>query len=303
MQNLEKQLLNEIDDIITNTKNNTKLSAIKDKTILVISGGSLKGISALGALKAFQELDCLNNIDTYAGSSIGSIICFLLMIKYSPNDLYDLMVKFEISKIKNINFNSLFNNFGIDDGKKLEIFLETLIQEKNLDKSMTLKDLYDLTKHKLYITTTCLNDKEVYYLSVDTHPNLSIIKALRMSSAIPIYFCPVIYDNKIYIDGGCIDNYPVDIFKDRTNDILGIFLNPERTKITDITKLNLQEYCLHVFDACMAGIARNTVKGHEEYTLQIKVKNISIINLSVVTQDKQDLFQSGYNSVFNLFSL
>ena len=54
-----------------------------------------------------------------------------------------------------------------------------------------------------------VNTFEVDDISYITHPDLLLITALHMTCAIPIIFSPVCIDQKCYIDGGIICNYPI----------------------------------------------------------------------------------------------
>jgi predicted acylesterase/phospholipase RssA len=47
-------------------------------------------------------------------------------------------------------------------------------------------------------------------LSHLTHPDLSLLEALTMSSALPGIFMPVIKENKCYVDGGVMCNLPIN---------------------------------------------------------------------------------------------
>ena len=83
----------QIDNIITNniitiddniTKNDNIIKNEIDKTILVISGGGIKGFVALGALQKLYDTKKLININKYCGTSVGAIISLLLIIGYKP---------------------------------------------------------------------------------------------------------------------------------------------------------------------------------------------------------------------------
>ena len=45
-----------------------------------------------------------------------------------------------------------------------------------------------------------------------------------MTTSIPFIFCPVSYKNKLYVDGGCMDSYPISIFKNDLSETFGILL-------------------------------------------------------------------------------
>ena len=60
---------------------------VYDFDTLVIAGGSSKGIVTLGALQYLYDNNIGKNINTYIGTSSGSIICFLLIIGYTPIEI------------------------------------------------------------------------------------------------------------------------------------------------------------------------------------------------------------------------
>ena len=69
-----------------------------------------------------------------------------------------------------------------------------------------------MTNIKLIITSVCLNDKQVYYLSHTSFPDMPVILGVRMTTSFPFWFVPVKYNGKFFVDGGCIDNYPIQLF-------------------------------------------------------------------------------------------
>ena len=103
--------------------------------------------------------------------------------------------------------------------------ITALVEKKNVSKKITFKELYDKFKVKLVISGTCLNDASVHYFSYDLTPSMQVLKAVRISLSIPLLFKPYKYDNKLWIDGGSIDNYPIALFKDKLSDVIGILLD------------------------------------------------------------------------------
>ena len=66
-----------------------------------------------------------------------------------------------------------------------------------------------------------LNGKEIIF------DNGSLSNALRASSSIPSVFTPVIHDSLLLVDGGVINNLPIDIAKDLGADIIiGVNVSP-----------------------------------------------------------------------------
>ena len=78
---------------------------------LLISGGAIKGILHLGALKALSEYNLLKNIKNYGGASSGSMIVLLLCVGYNYNDLMIIFLKINIDKFYNIT--DIFDFFNL----------------------------------------------------------------------------------------------------------------------------------------------------------------------------------------------
>lgn len=271
----------------------------KNKSILVLSGGGIRGIAYFGALKALEELDYLKNINTFAGTSVGAIISGLYIIGYTSDEIFDFILKFDITKIKSINIFGFLEKYGIDDGEKFETLMKRLIKKKIKDPEITLSDLYLLTNKKIILTTVCVNTAKVVYLSHENFPDLPLYKAIRMSMSVPIYYHPVTIDKKIYIDGGCIDNYPINIFKDRLNQVIGLYVN-ENTKDIEIID-NTETYLLRLLECFMKGMSINAIKNFENNTINISLDSINFMNFDIDEAKKKEIFKAGYDAIINSY--
>jgi predicted acylesterase/phospholipase RssA len=60
---------------------------------LCISSGGMKGLYYLGVLDYYYEKKLLDNVKYYAGTSIGSLICLLLIIGYTPKEIFQNILK------------------------------------------------------------------------------------------------------------------------------------------------------------------------------------------------------------------
>lgn len=264
------------------------------KKNLVLSGGGVKGIAHIGALYALKELGILNNIEIYAGTSIGSLIISLLVIGYNPSEIYDFIKLFNFNKLKDIDIMNI-QYFGLDTGAKFEYVIKRLIKGKNLDENISLDELYKKTNKKLIFTTVCINTMKLCYLSYDTHGELPLYLAIRMSSSLPFIYTPVKYKNYLYIDGGCFDNFPVNLF-DKTETI-GLNLLTSIDIIENID--NLESYMFRIMQCIMYGISYNCKKGYDENTIDIHLESINIVNFNIDDEKKDELFLNGYKSVYD----
>lgn len=276
-------------------------SNIAQKTVLVLSGGGVKGIAHIGVLKALEQLRMLKRFHTFAGTSIGSVILGLHLVGYKPDEIKEFIIKFDLNKIKSINILGVLDSFGIDKGDKLQYVLERLISAKNIDPFITLDALHKQINKTFYFTTVCLNTGLVEYLSHENFPDLPFVTALRMSSAIPWYYSPISYNSKLYVDGGCIDNYPVCLFKDRIEDVVGVYLLETHDVVEQIS--NIETVTLRIFQCFMTGVNFNSQKGFESCTVTVNMDAISIINYDVDLDQKIKMFNIGFDAVINKYKV
>lgn len=197
---------------------------------LVICGGGPLGFSFLGAIEKLNEEKFfeLHDIESIYGTSIGSIIGAFICLKYD----WETLVKYVIERpwhdaikvtAKQI-FDSYYNK-GLFNKKVAEIIFKPLLEAKELSINVTLKEFYEYCKIDLHIFTFEMNKFETVELSHTTHPTLGLLEALTMSSSLPGIFMPIIQDDKCYLDGGVMCNFPLnECIRDHPNkdEILGI---------------------------------------------------------------------------------
>lgn len=73
-----------------------------------------------------------------------------------------------------------------------------------------MKELYEYSNIELHIITTKLLTFEEVDISYKTHPNMELIKAIYLSSSIPFLFQPMWHKDSYFIDGGLLNNYPIE---------------------------------------------------------------------------------------------
>lgn len=192
---------------------------------LCLSGGGIKGFAFLGALKFLQEnkyID-LNDINTFVGTSAGSIVSFLFSLGYSCNDLITFILEFNFTKlVPDSNIDILLEHHGIDTGEKIMLIIQNFLKEKlNID-DLTFEEHFKLTnKNIIFIGTNYTKGIEVAF-SHKTHPDMSILKAIRISISVPIIFTPILYNDDYYVDGGLVNNFPIKYCDPSTT--LGIYI-------------------------------------------------------------------------------
>ena len=190
---------------------------------LVISGGGPSGFYAYGAAKYLSNHDFWNieNVETIYGTSIGAYLGAILCLKYDWDTLDDYIIKRPLNKIFNVSpeaFFRIWETKGIFGEECLRETLKPLLIAKELNVEITLKEFYDYSKIELHMFSVDINDFPLREtdISYKTHPDLTLITALTMTTSIPFIFKPVILNEKCFLDGGIVINYPLNICLSQT---------------------------------------------------------------------------------------
>lgn len=204
---------------------------------LVFEGAGIRGIAYCGALQELDSMDKLGSVIRVAGTSSGAITACLLAVGYSPQELATIIGSTDFAA-----FNDGRGAFvggiwrtrkymGWYRGQSFLRWLEKLIAAKTGNGRMTFEQLGALAdaspvRHELVVVATCLNRQESIFFSRYTFPEMAIADAVRASMAIPLYFEPLIIDEKgkpvaakhqqphhlVCVDGGFTDNFPIRVF-------------------------------------------------------------------------------------------
>lgn len=131
----------------------------------------------------------------------------------------------------------------------LNTVLINFLRSKNIkvdDKGTTFKEFKEVFGCNLYLTGTNLETNKSQIFSTETTPNFYVEDAVRISMSLPMVYKPMIirdnsldFLNGVWIDGGYLNNSPMDIFD--SNKTLGLrlerFSGPFKDERKDIKSL------------------------------------------------------------------
>jgi predicted acylesterase/phospholipase RssA len=196
---------------------------------LVISGGGPTMIKSLGACQHLEEDNFwkIDDIQTIHGTSAGAVVGAMLCLKYDWETLNTYIIDRPWQEAFSFNIKSVldaYTNRGIFSRKATEIVFKSLLLGKDLSLDITLKEFYDYSKIELYMYSFEINYFKMESISHKTYPDLQLLTALQMTSAIPLLISPVCIEGKCFIDGAVVSNYPLNYCLDMvedTTEILG----------------------------------------------------------------------------------
>lgn len=200
---------------------------------IVLEGGGARGAYQIGAWKALREAGV--RIKGIAGASVGALNGALMCMDDLEraediwNDLTysrvmnvddELMEKMRGINLKNLNLN-LSLNLNLDIKGMAEQVMRVL-KDGGFDVS-PLKALIEETAdenrirqsdRELYVTTFSVDDKKGIVLDVKEQPEGEIADALLASAYFPAFKNEKLSGRR-YVDGGSINNVPVDVLLER----------------------------------------------------------------------------------------
>lgn len=200
------------------------MSSVRTIHRVVFCGGGIKCVALLSAYKTLVEegRDLFNfDVTTWRGCSMGSVLCLMFVLNMSVDEIIALVMRTKLSDISQQSFWTLFRNYGLDDGYRCVQFIERVLVGAGVSAKITLGTLFKITGKRLEIAVTNLNKQRLEILNHETHPDLLVSMAVRMSISFPFYFSPVLFNDCYYVDGGVIDNFP---FSDEDAAVLGFIL-------------------------------------------------------------------------------
>jgi predicted acylesterase/phospholipase RssA len=295
---------NKIDEEINKLIGKSEKNNIIDKDTLVLSGGGLSGILYIGVFKALEELNILKNIKTIVGVSVGTMHSCMYLMGYTIKELQKFGETFDskrLTSIKDINslsFNKIFIEYGLDNGEAFKKVFAKVAKQKNINPEITLLEFYNLNKIKFIIGVTNVDKLEEEYFSYDRTPNVKLVDALRATISIPIYFTPHKINNTFYIDGGCMNNFPVDYSDINIDKTIAVMIcNPINKSSNNSNFIN---YFLNILKSMSIGWRDTLYRGCNNI-ISIDSGITNVFNFSVDEKERKRLIKLGYDSIKNSY--
>ncbi|SMO37996.1 patatin-like phospholipase family protein [Solitalea koreensis] len=238
---------------------------------LTLSGGGIRGIAHLGVAKALMEAGIKFTI--ISGTSAGAIVGAFLANGYQPDFILQTFKETHLFKY----IKPTIKGFG----------LLTMQNTRPLYKQY-LPDTFEELKIPLVVSAVDFGIAQLTYFSTG-----ELISAIQASSCIPAVFKPIEFNGKIYVDGGILDNFPVEIIKDECNFIIGSCCNnlPEIKSVNGIK--HMVERSVNI------GINSRTEAKKRLCNVVIEPKDLGATSLFHVRKT-DEIFKTGYEEALKV---
>tara|TARA_B100001287_G_C22648830_1_gene514151 strand:+ start:623 stop:1633 length:1011 start_codon:yes stop_codon:yes gene_type:complete len=298
---------------------------------IIFSADGLIGISHLGViLHLYSKLSNIffQNIKTFIGASIGSIWATLLSLQLQPKVIIDVFFNFlykdliqtqcdvsikkfkekwGVSEIKFDNFKYFLQKYVNEQITVKQNILGCKSNQSNTYGSLTFLQHKQIFNTHLIISTFNLQLGALQQLDYINTPNLDIITALKMSTAIPGLLKPVTlaHDSYTYIDPIIVEKIPkvpVDLYYHNARtpkNVLIISVNIEFNFIKSTrTRNTIFNYFTNIlFETINASNnLRKLTEEQEGIHIKVDIKNHKKYFLKFEKEDLYELIILGYFS-------
>lgn len=239
---------------------------------LALSGGGVRGFAHLGVLKALREKGIQPGI--ISGVSAGAIMGALYADGYEPDEIFELLHGLDFFKMLKIRRPRL--GFLKPDGLKLT--LQKYLRAENFDE----------LKLPLYISATNLNKAQT-----EVFDSGNLVDAIMASIAFPMVIRPYEINGCLYVDGGLMNNLPVQPLIGKADKIIGVYVNPVKNQDSRFRIRNYADRIVHI------GLRANILSSIEKCDLFIEPPGLLDYNLFKVS-GARNIFNIGYEHALSL---
>ncbi|WP_347051036.1 patatin-like phospholipase family protein [Flavobacterium olei] len=285
----------------------TKKDSVKRPKIgLVLSGGGAKGFAHIGVLKVLEEAGI--KIDYIGGTSMGSVIGGLYASGYNASQIDSIFKKTNFDELINDYIPRSSKNFY---GKKNDELYAIVLPFSNfrvgipeaLSKGMYNYNLLSsLTRNVRHIRD--FNKLPTPFLCIGTNIETgqevllnkgNLVQAMMASAAFPSLFTPVEIDGNLLVDGGVVNNYPIQEVRNLGADIIiGVDVQDDlmkRKNLKNATRILVQITNLQSIDKM-----KNKIKDTDVY---IKP---DIRDFGVISFDRgEEIIRKGEEAAFAVY--
>jgi NTE family protein len=173
----------------------------KDGVGVALSGGGARGLAHIGVLHGLHEIGIRPS--RVSGASAGSLVGLLYCAGLEPLHMLELIKDKSFFKI----FPRGISVLGLTDHRLVKDFLMKHVGDINFE---------DL-KIPLSVSVTDINDGRSVIMEKG-----KVIPAVIASSSIPILFHPMDIEDILYVDGGLMNNLPIEPLLERCDNVIGV---------------------------------------------------------------------------------
>ena len=264
---------------------------------LILSGGSVKGFSFLGAFKYLFDKNIIDrkNIKHIICASVGSFTALMLLFNINYDIILKIMINTDIKlyDIDKFNFKNIIDNYGAFDNCNIENYVKIFCKYFLKKDNITLKELYNYNKIKFTVKVSNISKCNVEYINYLNYPNLDIVTLIKMATSIPFLFKPVSYNNCLYCDGATGGGLPIEYNKSKKYLAISILPFSYKNNIN-----NFYDYAYSIYKTYSTS---DTMDFYKKYKNIIYLDMNTSFKIDIDYNQKKIFFKEGYSQTKKFF--
>lgn len=265
---------------------------------LIISGGSVKGYAFLGSFKYLldNEIIKLKEIKHIISASVGALMSLPILMGVNINMISKIMLNTDINLYdeKKFNIKNLFDYYGIYENSELEkyatIFCRYFLNKDNI----SLIDLYKKTKIKFTVKVSNITENKTEYINYLNYPDLDLVTLIKMTTCVPLFFKPVLYNNCLYCDGATGGALPIEYNKSKNYLAIYLTLLKNSDVVDNVFTYMYRLYNIYSFE--------NDLNMYKKKKNIINIDLYEPLKLEITNKEKNKYFYEGYTQTEKYFN-
>lgn len=239
-----------------------------------LSGGGVRGLAHLGAMKALEEKGIKPSI--IAGTSVGAMMGAFYAAGFSPEEILEVSLR------------SKFLTSGSLQWRKAGFFNMTFFRK--LFQLVFPKNTFESLKIPLIVAATNVITGEIEYFEKG-----ELVNVLLASASVPLIFQPVEMNGFVYMDGGILDNFPVGQLEGKCDRIIGSYVND-----MDLTtkKISMSTIIDRTFNLAINNTVNIKKKSCDVFLAPHDMMHYGIMDM----KNAQSIFDEGYKHATSILT-
>lgn len=268
---------------------------------VALSGGGIRGIAHAGVLRALEENGI--KIDIIGGTSCGSMVASLYAMGYTPHYIYILFKRYAkdiaalntkpiISGLQSHFFKSKKVFSSLKDGEIIETVYNKLALRKGIKNVNEIQmplviPSVDITESKEYVFTNSIPENAEDKLQYIT--DITVGKAVRASSSFPAVFNPCLMGTHAFMDGGALDNVPVnEVRKQGADKVIAVKFDADPVDENS----NIMDIVMKTIDIMGSKISEESLE-MSDIVLNVYTDKVGLLDIEKL----DNCYKYGYNCV------
>lgn len=183
----------------------------KKRIGIALSGGGALGFAHIGVLKSLENHGIFPEV--ISGSSMGAIVGALYASGLSPDEMIQLIKDDKLYKITNLmSFHPWSLKAGFSDHRMLKELIKEIITHNSFEK----------LEKEMHV---CVSNMSLGEAEMHSEGN-ELDFWIAASASIPGIFEAMEHHGNIYVDGGLLNNLPVQILENKVEYIIAVDVLP-----------------------------------------------------------------------------